>query len=276
MIIDDEKHAVNGVKAGVRWERLNISEVHVAYNIRQAQEIIQQHPIHVMVCDIEMPSGSGLDLLVWVQANYHMIETIFLTNHADFSYAQQAIDLGCMQYMLKPFDSIELEKALAKSLEKIKKSQEQASYEQTLARYRKLWELQRPLVHERFWLNLLEQSGNLSSGQMKERLLQAEVPFGSTTHFVPVLIRVQRWHKNLTLDDERIMEYALRNAAEEKITQGTGYLIFLPLGNRTFLLLMEWKSSFQTKYLEEACIEYVRKCNEYFFCDLCCYMGGGA
>ena len=43
-----------------------------------------------MISDIEMPQGSGLDLLAWVRSEKYDIQTIFLTNYADFNYAQKS------------------------------------------------------------------------------------------------------------------------------------------------------------------------------------------
>ena len=63
---------------------LGIEQVYTASSLSQAQAIIQSHPIALMISDIEMPQGSGLDLLAWVRSEKYDIQTIFLTNYADF------------------------------------------------------------------------------------------------------------------------------------------------------------------------------------------------
>jgi two-component system response regulator YesN len=94
LIVDDEPLAVRGVKAAIQWDMLGIETIYTAYNAAQAKEVYTNHRIDIMLCDIEMPEDSGLDLLVWVREHYPATETIFLTCHADFAFAKQAIQLG--------------------------------------------------------------------------------------------------------------------------------------------------------------------------------------
>ena len=105
----------------IHWEALGIEQVYTASSLIQAQAIIQSHPIALMISDIEMPQGSGLDLLAWVRSEKYDIQTIFLTNYADFNYAQKAIELQSFEYYLKPIDPDRLEFIIQKALNKIKR-----------------------------------------------------------------------------------------------------------------------------------------------------------
>lgn len=118
LIVDDEIHAVRGIKAGVEWDKLGFVHVYEAFNIRQAKDILASQPIEVMICDIEMPEGDGFQLLTWVKEHFPEMESLFLTCHADFAYAQKAIQLGSMDYMLKPVRFNELEHAVRKAVQK--------------------------------------------------------------------------------------------------------------------------------------------------------------
>ena len=55
-------YAVMGIRSGVNWERLQVSEVYEAYNMRDALKVFEQTKIDVMICDIEMPKGTGIEL----------------------------------------------------------------------------------------------------------------------------------------------------------------------------------------------------------------------
>ena len=61
LLVDDEIHAVEGVKRAVDWERIGVSEVHTAYNVHDAKRVFARHSIDLLLCDIEMPQGSGLE-----------------------------------------------------------------------------------------------------------------------------------------------------------------------------------------------------------------------
>mgnify|MGYP003307377576 CR=1 FL=1 len=56
-----------------------------------------------------MPNGSGLDLLPWIRERRNNMPAIFLTNYADFNYAQKALELKTFYYFLKPIEYDKLE-----------------------------------------------------------------------------------------------------------------------------------------------------------------------
>jgi len=65
-------------------------------------EYAAKHEIDVLLCDIEMPLRSGVELVRWAKERKPELECIFLTCHAEFSFAKQAIQMGCLDYILKP------------------------------------------------------------------------------------------------------------------------------------------------------------------------------
>ena len=89
LLVDDDYFVVMALENKIDWEALGINTIFTAYNIAQAKEVLQNHPVQILVCDIEMPQGSGLELLAWVRDESYNVQTIFLTNYADFNYAQK-------------------------------------------------------------------------------------------------------------------------------------------------------------------------------------------
>ena len=87
LIVDDDKLLVEKLEKTVDWERLNIATVFTAYNIRQARSLMEEYPVHILLCDIDMPQGNGLELLEWVRAKELDIECMFLSSYANFAYA---------------------------------------------------------------------------------------------------------------------------------------------------------------------------------------------
>ena len=65
LIVDDEVFAVKGILDSVDWTILKFEEVLTANSYSQAVNIMSQNTIEVLLCDIEMPMGSGLDLVEW-------------------------------------------------------------------------------------------------------------------------------------------------------------------------------------------------------------------
>ena len=123
LIIDDQPDVVEGMLSGINWTELQIKNVYHAYDILRAKEIILKNIINIMLCDIEMPLGSGLDLYEWVAEFYPDIKCIFLTSHEDFSYAQKALRLGSFDYLIQPAPYTAIETAIKKASIQIKKEQ---------------------------------------------------------------------------------------------------------------------------------------------------------
>lgn len=139
LIVDDEIHAVRTIQSCIAWEKLSIRQIHVAFNIRQAKKIFSEHRIDMMICDIEMPQGSGLELLAWVKESYPESESVFLTCHSNFDYAKRAIKLGTLDYLLKPVQFTELELVVRKGLAKVNERKEQLESKAAIQHYSKLW-----------------------------------------------------------------------------------------------------------------------------------------
>lgn len=124
LLVDDDRYIIQALQEKIDWNELDVSHVFSAYNMTQAQEIIHKHPIDLLISDIEMPKGSGLQLLSWIRQENYTIQAIFLTNYADFNYAQKAIELQSFEYYLKPIEFDKLTLIIKKVLLKIKRDQQ--------------------------------------------------------------------------------------------------------------------------------------------------------
>ncbi|WP_248930043.1 response regulator transcription factor [Paenibacillus hamazuiensis] len=275
LIVDDEVHAAHGIESGIDWAALGVSDVYVAYNIRQAKEMFSARSIDLMICDIEMPQGNGLELLSWVKEHYETTECLFLTCHADFEYAKQALQLGSLDYLLKPVRYADLEAVVSKAIRKIETEREASKFTETLKHYYQLWSEHQPLLVERFWLDLINQTVSSQPEHIGEMMRKRNIPYEAGARFIPVLVSICGWNKDLTGRDEKIMEYALRNAAEHSLgLDGVKGGCVVQTAERTiFLFMPEAHLSASQNRLEETLKEYVDSCNKYFYCDLSCYVG---
>lgn len=109
LILDDEVVSVEIMLKQVDWKKCGVDKVFTAYNAEEAREVLKQKPVDVILCDIEMPGENGIEFMYWARDNGYMMTCIFLTCHAKFEYAQEAVRLGSMDYILlpAPFDVIE-------------------------------------------------------------------------------------------------------------------------------------------------------------------------
>lgn len=123
LLVDDEELEVAILKQMIDTERLFVSNIYTAYSKKQAMALFRKYPISIMVCDIEMPKGSGHELTRWVRDNHYETEVIYLTGHASFDYATTALRLGAVDYLLKPVEREAFLEALLKAAARLPKEE---------------------------------------------------------------------------------------------------------------------------------------------------------
>ncbi|MBQ7850728.1 MAG: helix-turn-helix domain-containing protein [Clostridia bacterium] len=95
-----------------------------ARSMAQAQAVFLSQKIELLVCDIEMPQGSGLDLFEWVKSYYPRTECIFVTCHDEYSFLRAAMQLGSCDYILKPVDYAQLNETLGEVVKRLSSQNE--------------------------------------------------------------------------------------------------------------------------------------------------------
>jgi len=95
-----------------------------AYNTDQAKQLLLERGADIVICDIEMPKGSGLELLEWYREQEMDGEFLILTCHERFDYALKAVKLRASEYLLKPFNVNEMEVTLEKLINELKRKRQ--------------------------------------------------------------------------------------------------------------------------------------------------------
>ena len=124
LIVDDEQISVKCMVMQVDWDACGADKVFTAFDAQEGKEIVSREHIDLLLCDIEMPGENGLDFLRWVREQGKETPCIFLTCHAKFDYAREAIELGCEDYILKPAAYDEITRKVKAAVDKIKKLQQ--------------------------------------------------------------------------------------------------------------------------------------------------------
>lgn len=90
LIVDDQSTPwCMGLLHCTNWASKGFTVVDTALNAVDAKASLLRQEAEVMLCDIEMPMESGLDLLDWLRQRGMTTRCIFLTAHAEFKYAQR-------------------------------------------------------------------------------------------------------------------------------------------------------------------------------------------
>lgn len=127
LILDDEEFTINALIEEISWEKCGISNAAGVCSVRKAKEFLKQHTANILICDIEMPGESGLDLVEWATEYARFsgspMVCLMLTCHPEYNFLRKAMQLGCIDYILKPAITEELENSLKKAADMIRKLQ---------------------------------------------------------------------------------------------------------------------------------------------------------
>ena len=116
LLVDDEPLVLSAARMLVEWEKYEITEVFEAGNAEDALNILKKEKPEIVLSDIRMPGMSGLEFIRKINDIAPATQTILITAYGDFAYAREAVKLGCVDYLLKPLDEEDINKAVAKAV----------------------------------------------------------------------------------------------------------------------------------------------------------------
>lgn len=221
ILVDDDDYIIQALRCKIHWEELGIRAVYSAHNIRQATELLKKLPIQLMICDIEMPQGSGLDLLAWIREQGYEIQAIFLTSYADFQYAQKAIELQSLRFYLKPVDYVQLEQGIREAALRAGERTKQMQY-QVESGY---WKNSQESILQNFFKSLLDREVFFTKKGLAQAVCRAGLPYGPDTQFLPVWLqlydednRLCGWETvRLSLGVEELVQEVFKGLEAEEI-----------------------------------------------------------
>lgn len=112
LIVEDEELIRNGIALGTDWAQINCAVVGQAANGLEGLEQAQALNPDLIITDIKMPHMDGIEMVAKLREAGNKAKVIILTAYDSFSYAQSALRLGAVDYLLKPFHDGELEEAV--------------------------------------------------------------------------------------------------------------------------------------------------------------------
>lgn len=269
LVVDDEKYAVWGVSRGIDWNELGIYQVFEAFDTESALEILAHNQVDVVISDIEMPRRTGLDLLKWIRQNRPEIMVIFLTAHADFAYAREALELGSFNYALKPVDHQVLRDMVAVALKSAVQKKENTKTEQLYAAHLDAWRSHIPVAVENFWCGLLDGRRKMTPELIDRTLKLYGIPLGAASKVRPVLVSVENFSEPLNGREEEILTHAVSEyLAGALFPEKEGTLI--PYDEELLLLVYQ---EMEEEALEQRCRELSQRCKELYLCSVAFYFG---
>ena len=99
LIVEDDVVLARALKNWLERERLQVTCAITAANARR---IIAEEEVDMILSDLRLPDGDGIELLEWMKKNKCRIPLIIMTQHAEVSSAIRAMKAGAEDYLPKP------------------------------------------------------------------------------------------------------------------------------------------------------------------------------
>lgn len=125
IIIDDENRTRDLIAKMINSFGLDIEAIAAGENVQSGIQAIETHQPDLVFLDIQMPDGTGFDVLRAIPNK--KFDVIFITAHEEF--AIKAIKFSALDYILKPVDAEELKRAVEKALVSMEHRKEDAQFD---------------------------------------------------------------------------------------------------------------------------------------------------
>ena len=264
LIVDDDMATVDVIQNTVNWKMLEVSRVYTAYNISSAKKILLENPIDVIISDIEMPQGSGLDLLEWFREQELPGKFLLLTCHESFDYATYAIKYHASEYLLKPFDVNVMEAALKKIIQKIR--EERLLLENSeLGKWAKQNQKQLLLT---FWNQLL--SGHISEKEqaIREEISDRRLRINADASYQLVITKISNLEKEKEKMNPDLMLFVMENIHSEILCGNPDNNSVVSMDYKGYYIFASICEVKADSRLEEKCEDLRRNFKQIFSADI--------
>lgn len=84
------------------WFRKNGEEATLCGKVSDAQNVLEKNSFDLVLTDLRLPDGDGIDLLTWIQKQKNPPPVVIMTSYGEVKTAVSAIKLGAVDYLEKP------------------------------------------------------------------------------------------------------------------------------------------------------------------------------
>ena len=256
-LVEDEIVVREGLRNNIDWEQYGFTYIGDAADGEMALPLIREIKPDVLITDIRMPFMDGLALSALVRKELPSTRIAIISGYDDFSYAQQAIQIGVDQYLLKPVTKAKMIEVLTELRKKMDREAGQKNYlEQFLQEAQEYEQFSR----RRFFEQLT--AGGMSAKEIYETAEELDLDINAQSHNIVIL-----YLSSISRSGENPDRYTDALAAlQEKLVQ---FLLVCPeyvlfrWSVTTYIVLVKGNPE-QIEMRTANCVENItRRCEEY-------------
>ncbi|QIK57837.1 response regulator [Erysipelothrix sp. HDW6A] len=111
LIVEDEVMTRQGLIMTTPWQDYDVEIIGEASNGKEGYDLALKLQPDIIITDIKMPLMDGLEMIEALSDKENFV-FIILSAFSEFQYAKKALQLGAVDYLLKPFTDSDLEEAI--------------------------------------------------------------------------------------------------------------------------------------------------------------------
>jgi len=131
LIIDDEEKLRTLLARIIRLEGLTVLE---ADTVKAGNKLLDKGDIDVVLCDVKLPDGNGVDFVRDLKVKHPLVEAILLTAYGNIADGVTAMKNGAFDYITKGDDNDKIIPLLSRALEKVQLQKRVSQLEQKVGK----------------------------------------------------------------------------------------------------------------------------------------------
>ena len=228
MLADDEGIVLDSLKMIIDKNFPDQCQIETAKTGRDVIELAESFRPDIAFMDIQMPGINGIDAIREIQKSNPSVEFIVLSAYDKFDYAKEAINLGVLDYVNKPFSARVISEVLTKAMKVIDSRRKKRSDD---LRIKEKMETVTPIIENGFVYSIMFQEYVTEDVDNYRQLLGIQADYGcmlalvnstgSVAHVDDLPIQC-RYDEEYPIDLERALFDCLRSGTSEECERMAG------------------------------------------------------
>ncbi len=211
LIVDNEQYTVDSLVEMFNRRRDMELEAFGVYSPAEAMQWLARMKIDIVLTDIRMPGMSGLDLHKEIIRHWPKCQVIFLSGYDEFTYVQEALRGGSVNYILKTEEDEVIVAAVQQAMRNIDTNTQISSL---MAESRRQMQQAISALQKEYFSNLLL-GDSYSLRSMEKHFRELNIPLAKAEKALLIIGRVDHWNEEFSLYDRALLLYAVQNISSE-------------------------------------------------------------
>lgn len=265
LLVDDNVYTIRALQSGIDYRALGINGVYTARSMEQAVDWLNREDIPLVLTDIEMPNGTGLQLLEWINEHKPGTVTLFCTSFAYFDYAKKAVELHSFDYYLKPIQYEDLQRLLEKAVEEVKKRICAKEKE----RYEAYWHDNLRTYKSHFWEDALFWVDSYDEEELEFLAESRHLPYSREDLFTAGIMRFEKEKSRMSDFSGNLERFVADNIMTELCeNDGVKLEMFFKCRRDTWTLVFSHGEEMKREQMDDLFRMLVGKLEEVFTCSV--------